>query len=429
MKRHGAAHLGFLLAAVWFCLPAFTGCPAEPSSPRLAVFRADVTPPPGEPNAGNAALREVMDPLWAKGIIFDDGRTRYVICAMDWCVLGNDANLLVRTDIARAAGIDPSHVAVHTVHQHAAPVVYTLEAGPSPDPKRLRFSRRALEGISGRVAAAVKDSLRELRPFDRIGTGQATVDRVASARRLLGPDGQIQTRWSASGKDPEMAAAPEGLIDPQLKTITFSRGDRPLARLHYYATHPQTFCCDGRTSADFVGWARETLEQRENVFQIYFTGCAGNITVGKYNDESPRAREELGNRLLAAMSSSAAATRFSPVAGLTWRTVSLAMPPKPDADGRSHLRRTRPFEPGVLEIGDISILHLPGEPAVEFQFYAQQLRPDRFVAVAELVDAASYICTDQMFKEGGYEPKTSRFGPGSEAALKEAIRRLLGEKP
>ncbi len=427
--KHVGARAALILTIAWLGLPAFSTGAARPALPRLAVFRADVTPPVGQPNAGNVASKEVMDPLWAKGIVLDDGRARYVICAMDWCVLGNDADLLVRTGIAQAAGTDITRVALHTVHQHAAPVVFSLDPGPAPDPKRLQFSRPALEEISGRLAEAVKASLAKLEPFDRVGTGQAKVDRVASARRLVSADGKPLTRWSESGKDPAMAAAPEGTIDPWLKTVTFARGDKPLVRLHYYATHPQSFCCDGRTSADFVGWARETLEEREKVFQVYFTGCAGNVTVGKYNDASPAAREALGNRLLSAMSASAASTRYAPVSPIVWRTVELSLPPRTDRPARPGARRTHPFLTSALAIGDVTILDLPGEPMLEYQFYAQQLRPERFVAVAECNDAASYICTDKMLGEGGYEPQATRWGPGAEAKLKAAIRQLLGEKP
>lgn len=428
-KKRPAARLGLLAAMAWLGLAALSWSAPHSDLPRLTVFRADVTPPIGQPNAGNVASKEVVDPLWAKGIVLDDGHVRYVICAMDWCVLGGDADLLVRTAVAQAAGTDVSRVALHTVHQHAAPVVFGLEQGPPSDPKRLRFSRAALEEVAGRLAEAVKASLAKFEPFDRVGTGQAKVDRVASARRLVSADGKPLTRWSESGKDPAMAAAPEGLIDPWLKTVTFARGDKPLVRLHFYATHPQTFCCDGRTSADFVGWARETLEQKEKVFQIYLTGCAGNITVGKYNDRSTAAREALGNRLLAAMTASAASTRYERVSGWSWRTVELTMPLRTDRPERAGRARTRPFSPSVLEIGRISILDLPGEPMIEFQLYAQQLRPQRFVAVAECNDAASYICLDKMLSEGGYEPGATRFGPGAEGALKTAIRRLLGEKP
>ena len=180
-----------------------------------------------------------------------------------------------------------------------------------------------------------------------------------------------------------------------------------------------------------ISWAgpARALEERENVFQIYFTGCAGNVTVGKYNDATAAAREALGNRLLAAMSASAASTRFAPASDLVWRTVELTMPLRTDRPARPGARRTRPFTPSALEIGGVTILDLPGEPMLEFQLYAQQFRPDRFVAVAECNDAASYICTDQMLGEGGYEPQATRFGPGAEAKLKAAIRELLGEKP
>ena len=51
-------------------------------------------------------------------------------------------------------------------------------------------------------------------------------------------DGKLHGRMS-SCTDPAQIALPEGNIDPFLKTITFARGEKPLARLHYYATHPQ----------------------------------------------------------------------------------------------------------------------------------------------------------------------------------------------
>ena len=428
MRRYGWWWLCLLAGAIFFSLP---GSQAAERALRVATFRVDVTPPLGEPNTGGTPLKKVDDPLWAKGIVLDDGSHRYVICAMDWCTLGNDAELLFRTKIAAAAGTDISRVAVQTVHQHAAPSVSSVVDGAPADPKRPRFSRRAVEEISGRVAAAVQAGTGKLEPFDRIGTGQAKVDRVASERRIHGPGGKILTRWSTSGSDPAMAAAPEGTIDPMLKTVTLARGNKPLVRLHYYATHPQTFCCDGRASADIAGQARESMEREEGVFQVYFTGCAGDVTVGKYNDETPAARETLAGRLFAGLRAASAATRFAPATGLAWRTVAVTFPPRTNRPGKADTpARTRPFALSVLEVGNVSILHLPGEPMLAFQLYAQRFRPARFVAVAGLGDdGTGYICTDEAVREGGYEPGASRVGPGSEAKLKEAIRQLLGEKP
>jgi hypothetical protein len=75
----------------------------------------------------------------------------------------------------------------------------------------------------------------------------------------------------------------------------------------------------------------------------------------------------------------------------------------------------------------IHIVHLPGEPMLEFQLYAQRQRPEAFIAVAGYGDGCTtYICTDQAFAEGAYEPRAAAVARGSEEILKTAIRQLLG---
>jgi hypothetical protein len=424
---------------------------------RLATFCVGVTPPPGEPLVWTVPVVEVEEPLLAKGIVLDDGHTRCVLGAIDWCLLNNASEWFFRRKMAAAAGTDASRVAIQTVHQHAAPYADSdahklLDQAPDPP---LHLSDKFLEDLTERLADAIKKSLSQLHAFDRVGVGEAKVERVGSNRLTHALDGKIIIRHSFGGRDPEQAAAPEGFIDPMLKTITLASGNKPLVRLHYYATHPNTFCCDGRASSDFVGMARETLERKENVFQIYFTGCGGDVTAGKYNDTTPAAREGLMHRLLAGMKASITSTRFAPARQLKWRTVPLLLPlradqghtqadfrrrledPKEDSTSRVYdgamalafaQRIQRPLELSSLEIGKVHILNLPGEPLVEFQLFAQQLRPDHFVAVAGYGDGGpAYICTDQAFVQGGYEPTDANVGPGSEPLLKKAIRQLLGE--
>jgi hypothetical protein len=237
-----------------------------------------------------------------------------------------------------------------------------------------------------------------------------------------------------------------------LKTVTLAAGDKPLVRLHYYATHPQSFYGDGRASIDTAGMARERLEKKEGVFQIYFTGCAGDVAMGKYNDRSPRARDELTDRLYAGMEASAASTQLVPVERPQWRTVSVLFPPRTDAgydlaENRATMtdpekdagararaagrvacaeRLAQPIELSLLEIGRVHIVHLPGEPMVEFQLFAQQVIPDAFVAVAGYgIGTPGYLCTERAFDEGGYEPTASAVAPKSEKLLKGAIEELL----
>ena len=427
---------------------------AENSVRRVATFSCDVTPPLGTPIYSSLKpLAVVEHPLLAKGVILEDKGGRYVLCAVDWCELCNSTYDDFRRRIADAAGIPPSHVAVQAVHQHTAPMadadaMRLVESLPDPPPHP---SAATFEEAAQRLAEAVKETAGAMQPYDRVGLGQAKVERVASNRRVPIGEGKVGFRAS-SCRAPKFIRLPEGKIDPFLKTITLARGDNPIARLHYYATHPQSFYGDPRASYDFPGMARERLQDEEKVFQVYFTGCAGDIAAGKYNDGKPEARAGLFERMHAAMSASTAATAYGPASDITWRTAPLQLTPRDDErwsrkgaeatmkdSGESGLKRicaamflswcgraATPIELTSLQMGDVFILHLPGEPMIDYQLYAQELRGDQFVAVAGYGDCGpAYICLEKSFEEGGYEPTAAHAVPASEPVFRDAIRKLL----
>jgi len=452
--RKVVARLAWVAAAtaIWAWPPFGSAAAAEL---RVATFRCDVTPPLGYLTYPPAfePLKKIEHPLLAKGIVLDDGGRRYVLCAIDWCALCNSTYDLFRRKVAEGARTDPTRVAVHTVHQHTAPLAdndayrLLLQTKDPPACPDLKF----FDQTADRLGAAVHESLGRLQPFDRIGAGEGKVDRVASTRRLIEKDGKVhRPRWSlVTGRDLPLRDEPEGLIDPMLKTITLAQGDKPLVRLHYYATHPQSFYHDPRVTYDFPGLAREELEKKENVFQVYFTGCAGDILVGKYNDGTPAARAQFAQRILAGMEAAIAATRWAPADALQWRSTEVKLPlyegpartvaenrvrmadPKAAAGSRLELgamllafaeRIDRPLALSGLQIGRVHILDLPGECLVDYQLFAQRSAPGDFVAVAAYTDLGpGYICTDKAFEEGGYEPTDTAVGPGSEPLLKAAI--------
>jgi hypothetical protein len=439
---------------------ALAGCASTSNTTtgglRVATFRCDATPPLGEPMVWDTILERVDTPLLAKGVVLEDNGTRYVLVSFDWCIIGNESELAFRELLARAAGTEPTRVAVQTIHQHDAPYADAgawrlLEKVPNSRP---HLSAKFMNDLNARLTKAVQRAVKHLEPFDSVGCGEAKVERVASERRLKGPDGKIITRGSEGAKTPKLAEMPEGDIDTMVKTITFARGTKPLVRFHYYATHPQTVSCTGGASADFVGWAREELEKKERVFQIYFTGCSGNVTAGKYNNSELEVRRGLAQRLRAGMEAATKATQFTPAQKIVWRTDALVLPIRTDKEfveqcrgwlndpkaapgariykGAMRMasieRAKRPFALSSLQIGNVHIIHLPGEPLLEFQRFAQRCKPNNFVAVAGYGDGGSaYICTDEAFREGGYEPTATNLAPGGEQVLKAAIRRLLGE--
>ncbi|HWQ53288.1 MAG TPA: hypothetical protein VN442_06360 [Bryobacteraceae bacterium] len=421
----------------------------------VAVFQADVTPPIGEPLC-NGLVRpaETIDhPLKAKGVVFRGASGVFALCAVDWVGLSNTSHDLFRRKLAEAVGTTPDRVAMQAVHQHTAP-------GPDDDADRIlrtfkgaprihtvEFERTAAE----RIAAAAGSTRFER--LTSVGMGWSAVDRVGSSRRILQPNGKTLTRYSSS-RDKNGQQAPEGRIDAYLRTISLHGDGKPLAQLHYYASHPQTASDDGRVCWDVPGIARERLEKESGVFQVYFTGCAGDVAMGKYNDGSEEARAALAGRLYEAMVRSAKARAEGSVGPLSWKTAPLRFRPRSGAEYSEAANRAivadsrksasdrikaamilafrglllagRTHDVSCLHLGDIRIVHLPGEPFVEYQFWSQQQKPGLGTCVAGYGDVASgYVCTDQAYRDdGGYEQTWSFVDP-CEGPLKETIRAVL----
>ncbi|HOF40076.1 MAG TPA: hypothetical protein PLD73_08380 [Candidatus Hydrogenedentes bacterium] len=421
---------------------------------RLATFACDVTLPLGTPiYSSYKPLETIEHPLMAKGVVIEQGNDRYVLCAVDYCELRNSTYDLFREAVAESAQTSISHVAVQTVHQHTAPMG-DADARPFIDavnPPPAFPANEVWDTLAATLGGAVREAMGNFTPVDAVGMSQARVDRVASNRRVPLGDGKVGFRAS-SCRDEKIRDMPEGLIDPMLQTITFAQNGRPVARLHYYATHPQSFYGDPRASYDFVGMAREHLEQEEGIFQVYFTGCAGNVAAGKYNDGSPEARQGLYERLYAAMKASCAAPTFVPITPITWTTAEFPLTERDDPgyteeDCRAQLadvsrpdsvrtggamglayrlRSNRPIELNALHMGNLHIAHLPGEPMIEYQLFAKELRAGEFVAVSGYGDCApGYICLASGYGEGGYEPTASLLRPESEGPFRESIRQLL----
>lgn len=383
---------------------------------------------------GIAPARVVVDQLEAIGFVFGGGDLSHpvVFVSVDWCEIRNEAFDAWRTALAVAAGTTAERVLVTAIHQHDAPVMdpaaqRLLDAQDTSaavcDPA---FGSTAIE----RVVHAVRRSLVE--PGERVthvGIGEAIVEGVASNRRFVRPDGSISYHRTSASTDPDAHGAPEGTIDPRLRTLSFWNEDIPLLALSSYAVHPMSYYGNGEVSADFVGIARRA-RQRDlpQVLQIYASGCSGNVTAGKYNDGAPENRRVLAERMEAAMAVAWDATTRNRLQTAAFRSVPLLFAPRSTsghtptelADRVAHspvpfdrclaamglswrqwLDAGGVIELPVLELGPAIVTLLPGEAYVEYQLLAQRLCPDRFVlAIGYGQSATGYIPTELQLREG-----------------------------
>jgi hypothetical protein len=426
---------------------------------RLALFSADVTPPIGHPcmGGGIAPMKKIDDPLFANGFVLLGAGKPIVVVAVDWCEIRNDAYEHWRNVLAEAAGTERVRVLVSCLHQHDAPIA-DLEAQRLLDKHKaagkicdLRFHERAVAG----VARALREGLTSTQKITHFGMGQAKVEKVASNRRYLGPDGKPGFGRTSATRDATARAEPEGVIDPMLKTLSFWDGDRPVLALSCYATHPMSYYGKGGVSSDFVGLARKRRQADDSkVFQMYTSGCSGNVTAGKYNDGAVENRPILAERIYQGMVAAWKSTRRQALDRVDFRSVAMRLEPR-DGPGFTlddlHKRLTtdkRPFgqclaalglswrkradagatiDMPLLDFGSAQLLLMPAESYVEYQLLAQKMRPDSFVVVMGYGECApGYIPTEKAVEENdGNLHDWNWVAPGAEKRMTAALAKVL----
>ncbi len=445
--------------AAWSLLPSLSRAAAETAGNlHLAPFHFDVTPPQGHSLCGGwiKPVIGVDDTLEAIGFVLLGAGKPIVLCAVDWTGLLNDAHVQWRSALADAAGTTPDRVAVQCVHQHNAPFAcleaeaIVLQQGDLPHIVELDFYRRCLD----QARAAVQSGLKRARPVTAIAAGQAEVQKVASNRRVSrNTYGHVVKMRGSSCRDEQLIALSEGIVDPQLKTVAFYDGDRKIAACHYYATHPMSYYGDGRVSSDFVGLARKRRQKEQPDCQhIYFTGCAGNISAGKYNDGSQPVRQILADRIYEGMVAAEKTLHPKPIEHVAWRTAEMlpvarstfsaeALHQQISNSKNSVVNRNRPsymlswlrrlekqtpIVLSALQLDDVSLLHLPAESFIEYQLRAQSLGGERFVATAAYGDGGPwYIPVAEEYPNGGYEVSVAFCDPTIDAVMTRGMQRLL----
>jgi len=424
----------------------------------IAPFRFEITPPLHHALLGGLvkAAIGIDDSLEAIGYVLLGQEDPIVICVLDWAGLMNESHLDFRRDLADAAHTTPDRVALHCVHQHNTPFVceqtrQRAAADPTLPPV---FDPEFFTACRQRGAAAVRDCPPHAQPITHVAHGQAAVPEIAANRRVdRDAHGLVQKMRGSACTDPELIALPEGKIDPSLRTVAYFSGPTKIVSCHYYATHPMSYYRDGRVSSDFCGLARKRRQADDpSCTHLYFTGCAGNIAAGKYNDGSAAARVALTQRVYDAIVTSESNLQKAPLTTITWRQTELLpdviCPPSspylaaaiggPDAlrngkilraywsSWQDRIRRQIPLPLNCLRLNEISLLHLPGELFVEYQLRAQALRRNHPVAVAAYGDGGPwYIPVAAEYSLNGYEVTVAFSKPSIDLQITTAIAQLL----
>lgn len=449
--------------------------PATAAGPSPGPFRAgaavqDITPQKFpvivNGNFTERLARQAHDPLHARAIALDDGRTRLVICVVDTCMMSRELIDAAKAIVARETGLATSHMTVSATHTHSAPSALGC-LGSRQDPEYAA-------ALPEKIAAAMLAALKNLQPAR---VGWASIDdweHTHNRRWIYRPD-RIQTdpfgqptvrAMMHPGYQSPNHIAPSGPVDPALGVLALQTVEgRPLAVLANYSQH---YFGAPALSADYYGAFCRHLARllgqssSEGPFvAIMSQGTSGDlmwmdyskpkkdITMDAYGAAvAQRAMEAYGKikfhdavPLGIVERKLTLAFRVPDEARLKWARETLAavqgrLPQsKPEIYAQEalllHERQKAELVLQALRIGDFGIVTLPNEVFALTGLKLKGQSPFALQFNIELANGAEgYIPPPEQHKLGGYTTwpaRTAGLVPGAEPQIVETLLSMQEE--
>ena len=454
----------FLIVAAVFLAASISGFAEADKSIAMAGWaEIDITPPMGLVMGGRGLTettgKKVLDPLMAQVLYMKDAKgSAFVLVSFDLVGISHELSDRIRTDIVHELGVDWNLVVLNTSHTHSGPLMIrsVLAAGGPLRTNEVAYQDALADEILSATRAAAKNlSPVKVETFD----GKS---HVAMNRRGKNKNGE-----------PAMVPAPDSPIDENLWVLKLTPQDgKAPAVIFSYACHPViVYGYSGAAiSADFPGVARKALREKlgEKVHTQFVQGFAGDVRprvladvsknhfrVSKPGDEV-QAGTELANDILSAMKNKPTELKLNIAAGIDRPLFPKgALPPRKlyedmQVKGKSKVAeywlqrydtnqgfsKGDPWSVGLIRLADNQwIVHLAGEPCVEWRAkFSKWLKGKKFVPFGYSQESITYLPTEEMLPEGGYEvddcnharsSSPARFGAGLNEAMRKSVVRQL----
>ncbi len=380
------------------------------ASLRVGVFQEEITPPVGTPSAGYAdrkgdGMEGVHDPLLAVSLFIDDGEKRLAFCSVDHLGFTHDMALAIREKVRKVADVE---VYIGSSHTHSGggaflniPMIGEMLAGKY-DPVITAYyvdqtAKAILRSIEGATSA-------------KIGFGYGSVEGISKYRGML----------------------PVGIIPEQ--TITLIKAttvdDEPLALLFNYPLHPTVLNGKNRLfSADFVGYARESIAKEIGVKSIYFNGAQGDIipsNQGSTFEEAERIGEILAHRVASLWQEIETKDHLK----IKTEHLPYSFEPKPTPYGVALPIREYHTELNLVVFDDKhAFVTIPGELSTNYDKNFQQVAKEigyNHLSILGLVnDAHGYIILPESYRAKTMESYLSFGGEGYGPFIQSEVTHLL----
>lgn len=247
----------FILAMLACNVFAHTTRAADPIL-RAGVAAVDISPqvfPVNMPGGFNENFaQKAHDPLHARAIVFDDGKTRLALVLLDNLGVGRETLDEIKLLASRRCDIPPERILISSTHTHSAPPANQADGPPSAAAYRDTLMSGAVQAIERANAA--------LRPA-AVGAATHPLPEEVFNRRWflkpgempLNPFGETDLVKMNPSTDPRILLQPAGPTDPDVTVLSVrdAKTAKPLAVYANYSLHYVGGIPRAMVSADYFG--------------------------------------------------------------------------------------------------------------------------------------------------------------------------------
>lgn len=401
---------------------------------RASVVKVNITPTEPQNLLGYSPRKStaILDSLYHRIVILDDGRIQFILVSSDICINNCIEYDRIAAKLNNQFGINPLNFWWTTTHTHSAP-----EIGPA-GLDQLFLGERYNHERDKKYEALVEKLL---------------VDGILEAQQKLEPAtlgvgwGFAQANINRRAKDVDgiafLGMNPDGPTDKKMGIIRIDKlNGQPLAVIVNYPIHGTVLGNTTYISADAPGVVSGYVEMKLGAPCLFINGAAGNLapiySVRQKIDEPflGHFRTLIGDKVLEANS------KIKTVGEVTLftREIIVETPRKEGLKWPTDFSRyTRTTTSGdhlvrlpvrLLRINeDIAIWSMPCELFCEISNEVRDRSPFPFTFYYGYSNGwLGYVPTAEEWKHHGYEPRVSPFTPSAAYDITESVVVLLHEK-
>ncbi|HEX6891038.1 MAG TPA: neutral/alkaline non-lysosomal ceramidase N-terminal domain-containing protein [Chryseolinea sp.] len=379
----------------------------------------NITPSVPVPMSGYANRSEpskgVHDEIFARAFVFDDGANKACIVQADLIGFSFEFVDEIRAGIEKQTSIPKANIMLVAVHNHSAPTTGAYGESPSND------LATYLTELKKKLVTVAVDAFKQ-RAAVSIGFGKGTCTMNIN-RRARHAEGGI---W--------LGRNPDGVCDHD---VTVARIDDVNANVKgLFVNWPCHATVGGQEnyliSGDWPGsTARYVNKQYKDVPVAITAGASGDINpiYGPANDF--RETDAIGLVLGEEVVRVAATIKTQKTGNVQTMQREIEVPGKERSATRMPGEKIVAGKPvklrfSVVKVGHIVFAGISGELMTSIGMKIKNESPfNNTIVLTHCNGSSGYLCTDDAYAEGGYEPMVSRTMPGTEKIIIDTFAEML----